>query len=339
MIQSIVQSYDYKKKIGKGGGGEGTTVVANPTGPAQAWLDKIKIGNDIYQTKQVPRTLDEDKVLISDPDQETGTKWENPKNLHTNLDSVADEYDETKNPSDHIAYKMGDYVIYDNDLYKANQTINTKAGPFNEEMWDIATTYDAQEQYALGDITVYNGDLYQCTSEEGATGEWDSTKWTLQYPSSYNPAASYYTTGTVVEHNGSYYQANATYANAPVGSFDVLKWTKTNVASNIGAPFKTFTLIKTTSSVTTDENGYLKFTVTATGGSILPVGLTASDNQPNTGAFFELVRSSYMGEGNKIIVKVTDNTGAPMKSATLSAYMTSLLSVVYMGTGTITAVS
>ena len=338
MIQSIVQSYDYKKKI-KTGGGEGTTVVANPTGTAQAWLDQIKIGEEIYQTKQVPRTLEEDKVLISDPNQETGTKWENPKNLHTNLDSVADEYDETKNPSNHIAYKLGDYVIYDNDLYKANQSISTKAGPFNEDMWDMATTYDTQETYALGDITVYNGDLYKCTSETGATGEWDATKWEIQYPSSYNPSASYYTEGTVVEHNGDYYQANATYENAPVGSFDVLKWTKTNVASNIGAPFKTFSLIKASSSATTDANGYLKFSITATGGSVYPVGLSTSASQPNTGAFFELVRSSYVGEDNTIVVKVTDNTGAAMTSATLSAYMTSLLSVVYIGTGTITAVS
>lgn len=330
----IIDPENLKKR-----GGGGGTVIANPTGPAQAWLDKIQIGDDIYQTKQVPRTLEEDKVLISDPDQETGTKWENPKNLHTNLDSVADEYDETKNPSDHIAYRIGDYVIYDNDLYKANQTINTKAGPFNEEMWDMATTYDAQEQYELNDITVYNGDLYKCTSETGATGEWDATKWEIQYPSSYNPAASYYTAGTVVEHNGDYYQANATYENDPVGTFDVLKWTKTNVANNIGAPFKTFSLIKSGATATTDEYGFLKFTITATGGSVYPVGLSTSDSQPNTGAFFELVRSSYVGEASKIIVKVTDNTGAAMTSATLSAYMTGLLSVVYMGTGTITAVS
>ena len=254
-------------------------------------------------------------------------------------DMITDPYNPEKNPSDHIAYRMGDFVTYNGELYKANQTINTKAGAFNEDMWDMATTYDAQEQYELDDITVYNGDLYKCISESGATGEWDSTKWEIQYPSSYNQAASYYTSGTVVEYNGDYYKANATYENAPVGAFDVLKWTNTTVASNLGAPFKTFSLIKSASSATTDEHGFLKFTVTVTGGSVYPVGLYTSDSQPNTGAFFELVRSSYVGEANKIIVKVTDNTGAAMTSTTLSAYMTGLLSVVYMGTGTITAVS
>lgn len=254
-------------------------------------------------------------------------------------DIVADPYNPEKNPNDHIAYRMGDFVTYNGELYKANQTINTKAGAFNEDMWDMATTYDTQEQYELDDITVYNGDLYKCISESGATGEWDATKWEIQYPSSYNQAASYYTPGTVVEYNGDYYKANATYENAPVGAFDVLKWTNTTVASNLGAPFKTFALIKSSSSATTDANGFLKFSVTATGGSVYPVGLSVSASQPNTGAFFELVRSSYAGEGDKIIVKVTDNTGAAMTNATLTAYMTSLLSVVYMGTGTITAVS
>ena len=254
-------------------------------------------------------------------------------------DMIADPYNPEKNPSDHIAYRMGDFVTYNGELYKANQTINTKAGAFNGDMWDMATTYDTQEQYELDDITVYNGDLYKCISESGATGEWDATKWEIQYPSSYNQAASYYTPGTVVEYNGDYYKANATYENAPVGAFDVLKWTNTTVASNIGSPFKTFQLIRAGATATTDANGYLKFSVTATGGSIYPVGLSASDTQPNTGALFELVRSSYVGEGNKIIVKVTDNTGAAMTNATLTAYMTGLLSVVYMGTGTITAVS
>lgn len=258
MIQSIVQSYDYKKKIGKGDGG--TTVVANPTGTAQAWLDQIKIGEEIYQTKQVPRTLDEDKVLISDPDQETGTKWENPKNLDIDLSCIADDYDETLNPSNKLAYKVDTYVIYNRDLYKSKFPIYTKAGAFKSDMWDMATTYDAQEQYALGDITVYNGDLYKCTSETGATGEWDATKWTQQFPSSYNIAFSFYNPGSVVEYNGDYYQANATYENDPVGPFDATRWSKTQVATNLVTNIKQYTYTgepseTKTSQITIPVNG------------------------------------------------------------------------------------
>lgn len=241
MIQSIVQSYDYKKKIGKGGGGEGTTVVANPTGPAQAWLDKIKIGDDIFQTKQVPRTLDEDKVLISDPNQETGTKWESAKNLDIDLSCIADDYDETKNPANRLAYNLGSYVIYNHNLYKARFSIYTKAGAFNPDMWDIVTTYDAQETYAIGDACIYNGDPYKCTSEDGATGEWDSSKWTQQHPMSYNISFSNYYPGNMVEYAGNYYVANATYENNPVGPFDATRWSKTQVSSNLTATISQYT--------------------------------------------------------------------------------------------------
>lgn len=39
-------------------------------------------------------------------------------------------------------------------------------------------TYNTAETYSEGDLVVYNYTIYEC-NEDGVTGEWDSTKWTI----------------------------------------------------------------------------------------------------------------------------------------------------------------
>ena len=145
----------------------------------------------------------------------------------TDLTVIADAYNPEK--TNQTAYTKGDYVTYDNKLWKANDNIKTCAGAFNSEMWDTIETYDSAETYSQGDLVVYSGDVYRCIDTEPVTGEWDNTKWYKQYTSSYDVTNNYYAVGSTVENDGAFYVANSNYHNSPLGNFNVLLWTEKTV--------------------------------------------------------------------------------------------------------------
>ncbi|MBO7716082.1 MAG: hypothetical protein J6S85_21135, partial [Methanobrevibacter sp.] len=97
-----------------------------------------------------------------------------------------------------VNYVVGDYCIYDGDLYrcinahtgawvagdftkvtigdelqlKANKTeLNTKA-----DLTDLASNFDSTTTYAVGDYVIYNQDVYRCTSAH--TGGWNVSDFT-----------------------------------------------------------------------------------------------------------------------------------------------------------------
>ncbi len=170
---------------------------------------------------------------------------------------IADAYNPEKTTS--TAYPKGDYVTYNNKLWKANDNIRTKAGEFNPEMWDALYNYDAEETYNQGDLVVYSGDVYRCISTDPVTGEWDSTKWLSQTANSYDVTYMYYYTGSIVEYAGAFYTANSDYHNAPIGDFDRLLWTETTVEGVIADSIPKQTTVNI-SGLTTDEDGMISNT-------------------------------------------------------------------------------
>lgn len=263
----------------------------------------------------------------------------NTEEIEGRIDDVKDNIADTYNPNKTSGYNIGDLVIYEDKLYKCISTVSVGAGEFDSTKWDAIPTYDSTQTYNEYDYVIYEGVPYRC-DEANTTGDWDSSKWTdvsIEF-AEYDETASYYT-GSRVEYDGGYYKANATYTNAgTVGEFNTNRWSETTVEEIINElrP-KSFTLIPAASSITTDANGYLKWTVQTTGG-MTPLALIGGNTQPNTGAYFELCASSYMWATGQLIVKVTDNTGAPLKNTTLNAYMAGLLTLVYLGS-TITSIT
>lgn len=170
---------------------------------------------------------------------------------------IADAYNPEKTTQ--TAYPKGDYVTYNNKLWKANDTIKTKAGTFDPEMWNAIYNYDPEETYNFGDSVVYLGDVYNCISGEPVTGEWDSTKWNKQTVNSYDVTYSYYNVGSKVEFAGAFYKANSNYHNAPLGDFDRLLWTETTVEGVIAdsIPKETLGILQ---GITTDEDGLISNT-------------------------------------------------------------------------------
>ena len=170
---------------------------------------------------------------------------------------IADAYNPEKTTQ--TAYPKGDYVTYNNKLWKANDNIKTKAGAFNPEMWDAIYNYDPEETYNFGDSVVYLGDVYNCISGDPVTGEWDSTKWNQQSVSSYDVTYNYYYVGSKVEFAGAFYKANSNYHNAPLGDFDRLLWTETTVEGVIADSIPKQTTVNLY-GLTTDEDGMISNT-------------------------------------------------------------------------------
>jgi len=44
----------------------------------------------------------------------------------------------------------------------------------------VAPIYDASVSYNFEDFVIKSGFLYQCINQNGATGDWDATKWEQQ---------------------------------------------------------------------------------------------------------------------------------------------------------------
>lgn len=168
---------------------------------------------------------------------------------------IADAYNPEKTTQ--TAYPKGDYVTYNNKLWKANDTIKTKAGAFDPEMWDAIYNYDPTETYNMGDSVVYLGNVYNCISSDPVTGEWDSTKWYKDtYVNSYDVTYNYYNVGSKVEYAGAFYKANSNYHNAPLGDFDRLLWTETTVEGVIADSIPKEIMVNLF-GLSTDEDGMI----------------------------------------------------------------------------------
>lgn len=167
---------------------------------------------------------------------------------------IADAYNPEKTTS--TAYPKGDYVTYNNKLWKANDNIRTKAGAFNPEMWDAIYNYDATKTYNQGEFVVYSGEVYRCISTDPVTGEWDSTKWFKQTVNSYDVTYLYYTVGSLAEYAGAFYQSNSNYHNTPIGDFDRLLWTETTVEGVIADSIPKQTTVNLF-GLSTDEDGMI----------------------------------------------------------------------------------
>lgn len=242
-------------------------------------------------------------------------------------DMITGEYDPTKNPQNKIAYKKGDYVVYNGELYRANQDLMTKAGAFNPEMWDKVEAYDPEKTYHGNDKVVYMGDLYSCIVEE-TTGEWNAEDWSLQYPQSYNPTSSYYSQGTTVEYDGDYYVANSSFENAPIGAFDPLVWTNTTVMSSM-MKIKA-TQIKSEAgsppTLVTDSDGIVKINVSNISGVV--IGFSGSFMQPMREFCVEIIYPTLSRVGasgtvpEQVWLKFTDpTTGLPLAETSIQWYM------------------
>lgn len=92
-------------------------------------------------------------------------------------------------------YAVGDYVIYQENLYKCITAITTPAA-WDSTKWNralvtdelgqggdnanqnIANTYDTTQTYAVGDYVIFAGLLYKCTTAVTTPGLFDPAKWT-----------------------------------------------------------------------------------------------------------------------------------------------------------------
>ena len=237
---------------------------------------------------------------------------------------ITGEYDPTKNPQNKVAYRKGDYVVYNGELYRANQDLMTKAGAFNPEMWDKVEAYDPEKTYHGNDKVVYNGNLYSCIVEE-TTGEWDAEDWSLQYPQSYNPTSSYYSQGTVVENDGDYYVANSSFENSPIGAFDPSVWTNTTVMNSM-------TKVKATQirseagnvpTLVTDSDGIVKINISNITGQV--IAFDGSFMQPMREFCAEIIYPTISRAGTtprQLWLKFTDpTTGLPLAETSIQWYM------------------
>lgn len=237
---------------------------------------------------------------------------------------ITAEYDPTRNPQNKIAYNKGDYVVYNGELYKANQSLMTKAGAFNPEMWDKVEAYDPEKTYHGNDKVMYMGDLYSCIVEE-TTGEWDAEDWSLQYPQSYNPTSSYYSQGTVVENDGDYYVANASFENSPIGAFDPLVWTNTTVMSSMMKIKQTAIKSEAGNAPTlaTDSDGIVKINVDNIAGTV--IGFKGNYMQPMTEFCAEIIYTTISEAGDipkQVWIKFTNpTTGLPLAETNIQWYM------------------
>ena len=111
---------------------------------------------------------------------------------------VAPEY------SEEATYDVGDYVTYENTLYKCNSEITT-AEEWNPEHWTavnvaeiiptktsdlendsgyvnssiVANPYDETTTYAVGAYVTHENNLYKCNTAITTAEEWNAEHWTL----------------------------------------------------------------------------------------------------------------------------------------------------------------
>ena len=135
------------------------------------------------------------------------------------IEMMADEYDDT------ATYVVGDYVIYNNQLYKCITDVTT-AESFDPTKWTadkvvnaardsavlsqyyagesqnyselainmMADEYNNTLTYAIGDYVIYNDQLYKCITAVTVAEPFDSTKWQSTILSDVAVQAKYYAT-------------------------------------------------------------------------------------------------------------------------------------------------
>ena len=100
-----------------------------------------------------------------------------------NLGFVAADFDTTE------GYDIGDYVIYNDELYKAKAAVS--AGAWDSSKWDkvaitdvmvdnlgfIADDFSTDSTYAIGDYVIYDKELYKAKTAITTAGAWDKTNW------------------------------------------------------------------------------------------------------------------------------------------------------------------
>ncbi len=140
------------------------------------------------------------------------------------------------------AYNVGQYVIYNNNLYEC-KTANNDAS-FDETKWQLIgasggnfqiTDWESGETYAVGDLVIYNDVLYQCTTANSDVS-FDSDKWTsIGEPErdlqQWESGKSYKVGHFVIKDNKLYQCATA---NSDT-TFDATKWTEIGDMSDIQA--------------------------------------------------------------------------------------------------------
>ena len=140
------------------------------------------------------------------------------------------------------AYNVGQYVIYNNNLYEC-KTANNDAS-FDETKWQLIgasggnfqiTDWESGETYAVGDLVIYNDVLYQCTTANSDVS-FDSDKWTsIGEPErdlqQWESGKSYRVGHFVIKDNKLY---QCTTANSDT-TFDATKWTEIGDMSDIQA--------------------------------------------------------------------------------------------------------
>ena len=160
-----------------------------------------------------------------------------------NLGFVAADFDTTE------GYDIGDYVIYNDELYKAKAAVS--AGAWDSSKWDkvaitdvmidnldiIADEFDLTASYDKGDYVIHEGKLYQAKNDVSAgvwvVNDWRETNVTNEYFDvtplipEYDPTVTYDFTA-LVWHEGKLYMPKAQDFNVlPItGAWDDTKWTE-----------------------------------------------------------------------------------------------------------------
>ena len=126
-------------------GGGGTNVVANPTSTATVDLEKLQVGSTVYGIPQCD-------------------------NANQNL---ADDFDDTQ------TYSVGDYVIYNEMLYKCIIAVTT-AGTFNSNNWTQVLITDemgsgsggSNTLSGLSDVDIQTASNGQILTYNSTSGKW-----------------------------------------------------------------------------------------------------------------------------------------------------------------------
>ena len=162
-------------------------------------------------------------------------------------------------------YDVGEYVIYQENLYKCVTAI-TVAAAWDSTKWtrvlvtdelgqggdnanqNIADTYDITATYAVGDFVIYGGMLYKCTTAVTTAGAFNINNWTQtvvtdelgsgggdnanqNIADAYDPTQTYEVDDYVI-YNSLLYKC--TTAVTTPGAFDSDYWTQCTVTEEMG---------------------------------------------------------------------------------------------------------
>lgn len=241
----------------------------------------------------------------------------------TDLGLIADNYD----PNHSTSYPNNDMVIYDEKLYRSNQSIPVMIGEFDETMWSEIPDYDSTVTYQGTQKVVHEGTPYSKNPMvPSVTGEWDSSYWIEITPTAF---ADYDATATTppqaLKIEDSFYETNSDYEpTGGVGEFDSTKWTETTVEEVITAlqesivmPQSYIQQLCTAGDIRTDANGYVTNTL-----NFPPTNYTLFDvyyytTQPIIGVtcMVQIERGCISGV-NQIRLRLVDASGQPLASIT-----------------------